>query len=326
MKYIFSLLFLGTLTTQLIAQCTVTASNGSYQVNMTVYPISLSNVITNGGGCTFTTEMFYNLQIVGSNTGSMYTFQGRVRCAGQNRTYDLPNGGGTGIVTSANGSAPHINGNCVAYNETFCDQTVIIIQGPNINYQEIICNYIAPLPVELVDFSGKQENNTILLSFITASEQNNDFFTIEKTTNGIEWEVVENIKGNGTTDKTSLYNAIDRNPSSGKIYYRLSQTDNDGTNKIYKIIAVNYNSLSSTNYSMFPNPSKDGKLNIIFESDSKKAVECNIYNLLGQRVANYTFLSSNQLEQIQLTENNSTYIVELIQENTVIARERIISN
>lgn len=328
MKLLSSLLFISLfISFNSNSQCTVIASNGSYQVNMTVYPISLSNVVRNGGDCTFTTEMFYDITFTGANPpANMFTLQGRVRCAGVNRTFDLPNSGGTGIVTSANDRAPHINGNCTAYDETYCTQTVIIIQGPNINYQEVICNYTTPLPVELIDFSGKQVDNTISLSFATASELNNDFFTIEKTTNGIEWDILETIKGNGTTDKLSNYSVIDRNPSSNKMYYRLSQTDTDGTSNIYKIIAVNYNSLSTTNYSMFPNPTNDGMLNVIFESDSKKEVECNIYNLLGQKVAEYTFSSSNQLEQVQLPENNSTYIVELIQDETIIARQRVIRN
>lgn len=327
MKLLIFLCLISTLKfTTIIAQCTVTASNNDYTVNMTVYPIALSNVVTNGGGCTFRTEMYYELEIIGINPPSnMYTFQGRVRCAGQNRTFDLPNNGGTGVVTSANSSAPHINGNCSAYNETYCNETVIIIQGPQIPYQEIICNYSNPLPVELIDFTGTQQNGTIQLSFVTASETNNDYFTIEKTTNGVDWEVLEKIQGNGTTDKTSYYNAIDRNPESNKVYYRLSQTDMDGKINIYKIIAVNYNSISDAQYSMFPNPTPNGDLKIIFESTSNSPVLCKVYDILGKEVNTYYFLNSNQLETISLPEENTAYIVEMIQENNVIARERIIS-
>lgn len=308
------------------AQCVVTANSNNYSVHMTVYPIALSNVIATGGDCTFTTEMYYDLEIVGSNApSSMYTFQGRVHCAGQNRTFDLPNQGGTGVVTSANGGAPYINGDCSAYNETFCDETVIIIQGPQIPYQEVICGYSNPLPVELVDFKGVQENDVVQLSFITASEMNNDFFTIEKTTDGIDWEVLEIVKGKGTTDQVSSYNVVDRNQESNKIYYRLSQTDFDGTHNTYKIIAVNFNSLSDAQYSMYPNPTIDQELNVIFESSSDVPVVCKVYDMLGKEVGSYDFYHSNQLEKIELPEANTTYIVEMTQGNNVIARERIIA-
>lgn len=323
MRLTFTLLLLTTLNSN--AQCIVTSSNNNYQVNLSVYPISLSNRVTNGGGCTFTAEMYYNITFTGSNLPeSMNTLQGRVRCAGQNRTFDLPNNGGTGIVTSATGSAPFINGNCTAYNEHFCNEVVIIIQGTSIPPQEIIC--ANPLPVELISFEGEQKENGISLSFITASEKNNDYFTIEKTINGNDWEVLQIVKGNSTTDKTSYYNIIDRNPNNNKIYYRLSQTDIDGTNRIHKIIAVNYNSISNTNYSMFPNPTANGELNIIFESKSDVPVLCKIYNVLGKEIGSYDLLNSNQLERVLLPESNTTYIIELSQENIIIARERIISN
>lgn len=310
-----------------VAQCSVTASNNSYQVNMTVYPIALSNVVNTGGDCTFRTEMYYSIEIVGTNApSSMYTLQGRVHCAGQNRTFDLPNQGGTGVVTSANGSAPYINGNCADYSEMNCDQTVIIIQGPNIPYQEVICNYNVPLPVELVAFVGEQKDDAVLLSFTTASEKDNDFFTIEKTTDGANWELVENVQGNGTTQDVSNYQVLDRGSKSDLMYYRLSQTDLDGTNTIYKIIAVNYNAISDANYAMYPNPTVNGELNIVFETESDEPVLCNVYDIMGKQVASYIFSSSDELERITLPEYKSTYIVELLQENSVIARQRIVAN
>lgn len=327
MKLINTLLFISVFAVNTFAQCTVYANNGSYHVNMTVYPIALSNVIQTGGDCTFTTEMYYDLEITGNNPpSSMYTFQGRVRCAGQNRTFDLPNNGGTGVVTSANGQAPWINGNCDAYNESFCDQTVIIIQGPNVPYQEVVCNYTAPLPVELINFKGVQEENNIELSFTTASEKNNDYFTIERTTNGVDWEVVNRVKGNGTTDKASFYSVLDRNAVNGKNYYRLSQTDFDGASKIYKIIAVNYNAMSTINYTIYPNPTSNKWINIAYESKSSSPVKCFVYTMQGQQIEEYTLNASNETMQFELPSQNNIYMIELIQDNQIIARERIISN
>lgn len=328
MRSVIFLAFVAALTANTaIGQCTVIASNNNYQVNMTVYPVSLSNVVTTGGDCTFRTRMYYSIEIVGTNPpASMYTLQGRVHCAGQNRTFDLPNQGGTGFVISANGSAPYINGSCTAYNESYCDQTVIIIQGPNIPYQEIICGSGAPLPIELLEFEGVQQNNSVLLSFATASEKDNDFFTLEKSAEGVDWTLLEEVKGNGTTESVSDYRVLDQDPSDGITYYRLSQTDRDGKKTICKTIAVQYNAISSTNYSMAPNPTLNGELNIVFESDSDAPVHCNVYDMLGKQVALHEFFNSNTLEKITLPESNTSYIVELEQGGNIIARQRIVAN
>ena len=86
----------------------------------------------------------------------------------------------------------------------------------------------APLPVELIDFNAIALKNEVKLSWVTAMELNNDFFSIERSTDGYRFEEIAKVNGNGSTTKVSKYDYIDKSPKAGISYYRLKQTDYDG--------------------------------------------------------------------------------------------------
>jgi hypothetical protein len=87
---------------------------------------------------------------------------------------------------------------------------------------------LSPLPVELLSFRAAKEEGGILLSWSTASEINNDHFTVERSTDNLSWKALVEIPGAGTTSATTNYRAIDERPLFGINYYRLKQTDFDG--------------------------------------------------------------------------------------------------
>ncbi len=86
----------------------------------------------------------------------------------------------------------------------------------------------SPLPIELVEFKASYESGRVNLSWKTASELNNDYFTIEKTVDNVNFEEVGQVQGHGTTTQPVNYSAVDRYPYNGVSYYRLKQTDFDG--------------------------------------------------------------------------------------------------
>ena len=95
------------------------------------------------------------------------------------------------------------------------------------------------LPVELVSFNGKKYNNSNLLYWTIASENNNNFFTIERSIDGTNWEIVETITSYGNHQTETNYTHIDKSFENGLInYYRLSQTDFDGVTKIFNTISI----------------------------------------------------------------------------------------
>ncbi len=87
-----------------------------------------------------------------------------------------------------------------------------------------------PLPVELLYFTAYAEKDgSVSLAWETASEQNNDYFTVERSHNGVEFNDLLRVNGAGTTTSANRYEAIDPAPFSPVTWYRLRQTDYDGT-------------------------------------------------------------------------------------------------
>ncbi|HKR06341.1 MAG TPA: hypothetical protein VJY62_17020 [Bacteroidia bacterium] len=98
----------------------------------------------------------------------------------------------------------------------------------------------APLPIELTRFNGEAKNDKVELTWTTSAEINNDYFTIEKSTNGITFISYGKIEGAGNTTAIQNYSYHDLNPSAGMNYYRLKQTDFNGRNEYFKIIGIDF--------------------------------------------------------------------------------------
>ncbi len=94
------------------------------------------------------------------------------------------------------------------------------------------------LPIDLVSFDGEVIGRSVKLDWVVASQINNDYFTIKKTDDFNEWEDVSIVDGIGNTSTEMTYTIYDENPKEGVTYYRLSQTDYDGTTKSFLPIAI----------------------------------------------------------------------------------------
>jgi len=111
---------------------------------------------------------------------------------------------------------------------------------------------VSALPIKLKSFDVEKDVNGVLLKWETSSEQNNHYFTIERSRDGIEWEVVGTKEGAGNAHKTNSYSMYDYAPYKGQSYYRLSQTDFDArteVNSIKEIFVEQDNDIL-----LYPNP------------------------------------------------------------------------
>jgi hypothetical protein len=114
-----------------------------------------------------------------------------------------------------------------------------------------------PLPAELASFNGYHSENSNILHWQTDSEYNNDFFKLERSQDGYSWEVISTIDGAGFSNESTKYVYRDETYHKGLNYYRLSQTDWDGTTKNLGIISLQTELNNSQIFSdAFPNPSK----------------------------------------------------------------------
>ena len=102
---------------------------------------------------------------------------------------------------------------------------------------------------------GICEKNTTLLKWSTATETNNDYFTIERSVDALNFEIIGNKDGAGNSQQILHYTFIDENLKEGTYYYRLKQTDFNGTFKYSKLIVVGCKSSFSQDILIYPNPS-----------------------------------------------------------------------
>lgn len=119
------------------------------------------------------------------------------------------------------------------------------------------CN--AYLPITLVDFSGKQVGSEIVLNWKTLSEFENQSFSIERSLEGNNFTQILQTKGAGTTQLETRYELTDQNPVFGVNYYRLRQTDFNGTESLSKVISVTFESDKAANITLMPNFAKRGE-------------------------------------------------------------------
>ena len=141
------------------------------------------------------------------------------------------------------------------------------------------------LPIELSEFNANYspEYDVVDLSWTTESERDNDRFEIEKSVDGINFEVFHSMKGAGTTQMQTQYYTIDENPYNGVNYYRLNQFDFDGNSKYSEIRAVNILNDDYDLLSVFPNPTS-GQTEVIFNSYSKEEVNLKVFSSDGRVV------------------------------------------
>ncbi|HET6993254.1 MAG TPA: T9SS type A sorting domain-containing protein [Bacteroidia bacterium] len=106
-------------------------------------------------------------------------------------------------------------------------------------YQPMVLSSLsAPLPVELISFKSNCSNGRELLSWATASEINNDYFTVERSDDGISFRDIGTVAGAGTSSQQHNYSFTDPEPVAATIYYRLRQTDFNGHTTNSSIIAA----------------------------------------------------------------------------------------
>jgi hypothetical protein len=133
------------------------------------------------------------------------------------------------------------------------------------------------LPVELLSFDVNcVEDNSKEITWSTASERNSAYFSIEKSSDGIDWKEINRVEGAGNSTSILQYSMIDSAKDENTIYYRLNQFDSDGKSKLYD--AVSAICKEGETIRIFPNPTTDGKFTL------SKDVEYTIFDSVGNKI------------------------------------------
>lgn len=216
--------------------------------------------------------------------------------------------------------------------ETFDVIKVIVTDACNrVNFQSkaINLNSSAPMPVSLISFAAAPVPQGITVTWSTVSETNNDYFTLEHSSDGTVYAAIDNIDGAGNSHKVLHYTWLDENPFVGINYYRLSQTDFDGTQKIFDPISITTDDmpfeLSVVN--VYPNPFT-GEFSITYNSENNSVTKMEIRNAQGKLVYSEQLKSSSGINRYNFNNkanlSKGIYFVMLAQGKSKTDAKRIV--
>lgn len=198
-----------------------------------------------------------NNQIDVGNSGTLVV-DGNFTFSGGQGDYTLPSSGRLFVLppgTMGGNGAPPSSEN----------RNINELDGGDSADQELF-NFVAdggnngPLPVDLLFFDAFKENSrTVTLSWATASEDNFDYFVIERSLDGVHFDLVSTISGQGNTTIRHDYAFLDPSPYTGLNYYRLTSVDYDGSTEVFPLVAIQLN--QELRPEIFPNPSSGVELN-----------------------------------------------------------------
>lgn len=171
------------------------------------------------------------------------------------------------------------------------------------------------LPVELIDFNARKSENFIQLSWQTATEINNDFFTVQHSLDGRTFHDLETIDGAGNSYESKSYSFVHKNPHNGMNYYRLKQTDFAGEESFSPVESIQFG--ENEFWSIYPNPAID-QLTINLPETENQNIAISIYDLQGKLHKQFYFTGEfNQLELPLADLEQGQYFLKTIANNQV---------
>ncbi|WP_420460891.1 T9SS type A sorting domain-containing protein [Neolewinella sp.] len=184
--------------------------------------------------------------------------------------------------------------------------------GSNAGQVRVYALEAVTLPIELLSFTATSRAGTHALAWTTTVETNNDYFTVEHATDEQDWYEVATITGAGTSTAPLTYVYVHTAPSTGANYYRLRQTDFDGTSSTSNIIVMVHEEEATASLRVYPNPVTNGWLTVLMpetyrtsriellSSDGRVVAiyhkDDTLIQLLGLPMGLYTLRVSGELE------------------------------
>ncbi len=162
-----------------------------------------------------------------------------------------------------------------------------------------------PLPIELLSFFAKCNNQNVILKWNTGSEINNAYFTVERSSNAINWKTIGKVYGAGNSSSILNYSFSYYEIENGISYYRLKQTDFDGKFKYSTIIASENCRGALTELFIYPNPTNN-ILNFTFSIPETDNIVLSLFDINGRLV--------NTIHQGQIAIGTYNYQVDLSQQ------------
>lgn len=201
----------------------------------------------------------------------------------------------------------------------------VTVPGVNQYSPWAIADIAAPLPVEMKSFDLVANYDYVEVKWSTASELNNDFFTVEKRFEDAESFVpVAEVTGAGTTNRETRYRIEDYSVSPGTWYYRIKQTDYDGTftYSVVKSVVVSGQGF----WQVYPNPSDGTSFSMkLTATELNKPLLVSVVDVQGKVVYTEKVQVTSLNEEIKLPSrlSNGIYVV-IIQSPVAVSRQKLV--
>lgn len=155
---------------------------------------------------------------------------------------------------------------------------------------------LTPAPIELISFTAKYNSEEkVELDWVTASEINNDYFSIERSMDAVNFYTIQNLPGAGNSSQMLTYHTVDDNPISGISYYRLKQTDYNGDFKYSQIEVVKN---ENSDFEIISFNSSDEQLELTIHSSKETSFTVELYNIEGRKMYFLNGQFNNQEKKI----------------------------
>ncbi len=215
---------------------------------------------------------------------------------------------GFDLTLSADGSTILMGASLVDYNSKE-KRAVFIFSGKSETLPITLSNYEAQL----------FQNNAVKILWSTASEHNNNYFQLFKSTDGVNYQIIANIKSLGNSNSLQRYSFVDKFPANGNNYYKLAQTDLDGTQKEIGLKTVKFELENAAQISVYPNPVST-ILNIGFEDGNYNTLE--ITDLLGRIILTKSINIKDTESSLNVSHlSPATYIINLKGKSSSISKQ-----
>lgn len=247
------------------------------------YALLIDNYTTSSGGFSVT---FGGTAIMGPNATFTYTLNPTCQiitvnrgayCTGNQMTYQW--NFGDGFTSTAAVPPAHTY---VGVGNYTVSLTVADANGCVDTYSQTVNIGCIPLPIQILSFDAKEDDGAVLVEWATATEQDNDHFSVERSRDGAGFVELGIVDALGNSDQTGRYTFIDREPLDGWSYYRLRQIDIDGSETYSNAVAVHLtNNISGLK--IHPQPAHD-QCTVTLSLNEGDVLQIELRDMLGSTV------------------------------------------
>ena len=192
------------------------------------------------------------------------------------------------------------------------------------NFYPASTSMSSPLPIELIHFDAVCNGDKVKLVWATASEINNNFYTVYKSSDAKTWVELTSIPGAGNSNQVLNYSITDNENYGNIAYYQLKQTDYDGKSTLFNISSVDCKNTVDPLVSIYPNPFNNYAILQINDASQMNHYELKIYNVLGVEVIS-TIITNQSTNLETSTLPSGIYSYKVIEQNKIIQSGKLIS-